>query len=556
MATKCMNKQSNRDLLINVSAWVDKIYLVAYAVFICSEFLNLTGFYDYYHIFLWRWIMDTGLPLFFFLTAIFKIIKSYYENRKYAVFLSILLVGGLIYMFIKTDGILDVFVVLSLMISAYGIEFKKIADIFALSEGWACIATIVSSLIGIIPNIPVDEPDGRHYILLGFGSHNVLMIALFFICMSIVVSTAKKKFKFVEAGVIILLTIIGYKITASRTSSSVLMLGAVCLLLISIFNLKVFDRVRKIIFKVLKGILVTAPFLGLLISLAGTLAWNYIVRDMNFDYSVKDFALWGNTVTNRFADISINFAVHGFKLPWEPLKVAEVVSNEGTSFNYLLGGSFVTHNFDNLYASMFIVQGAIVFLLMMVWFVYRSIKAYKNDDITMLIVFGLISLFSVFEGVGKMPVYCPFILMPFSVWGLSRCADIDRMPGLEGNSEAEGMPGLEGRFEAEEMTGFEGSSEAEDELRTQGERECKTGSVSLITKCGLDIKRFLKIDKYLKFEIVLVIAFILFTIVDFWFVGRGFGIYPSYTISWLIVAWMVSVAAIMAVVYMIVTDQE
>lgn len=508
----------NTSMVAVISVWVDKIYLLAYSMFICSEFLNVTGYYDFYHIFLWRWVFDLGLPAFFFVVSIFKIIKLMFENRRKALMLLLLFVGSLVYSEFKSVGIMDVFLVVSLMISAYGIEFKKIASVFVISEGWSCIATILSALIGIIPNIAVDEPDGRHYILLGFGSHNVLMIALFFISMSVIVILANRRYRFLSATIIGILTVVGYKITASRTSSAVLMLGVAGLYIISVLNLNIFTKCRKKILRVLGGFLVVAPAMGVLLTIVGTLIWNYFVKDMVFDYSVKDFALWGNTVTNRFADISINFAVHGFNLPWEPIKVTEVLETEKVTFNWIMGGTYVTHNFDNLYASTFIVQGLLVFVLMMGWFVLRSIRAYKTKDITMLFVFALICLFSVFEGVGRMPVYCPFLLMPFSVWERDR----------ELLKTAE-------RFEW-------------DDYCFDNENGVMFGLRSTLEK----IKNVYRNN----FKLVGIIGFvyILFTIADFVFIGKGYGIYPTFSISWLITGWIISVSVIATLGYMAVSE--
>lgn len=360
------------------------------------------------------------MPYVFFLISIYRIIESWFLDKRTSIFLGILLLGCMAYMHFNEYSSYNFLFILTMAMSLYGISFTKIMLVYTIEKAVLFFLTILAAVIGFLPNDPVMW-HGRELILWGFGFHNAFMITVMFTLLGWIYLIRKKELLFFEAIIIGILTYVAYKISISRTSTIAMCIVIAGMLLMSFFNLPKMSKIKKKIMPMMGIIMILTPVYAIMFSIVGALRFNYLSFINHVDYAViRDYTYNENTFYSRFRDISINLVANGFKMPWMCEGLEEIAIKDRSKYSLIFGGKMASFANDNLFATMFTLCGIITFILMLFWMFYRAYVAYKTEDYMLLIIFTALIVFDVMEAAGMKFDYSPFILMPFTVWRIDR----------------------------------------------------------------------------------------------------------------------------------------
>lgn len=358
-------------------------------------------------------------PHFFAIIALLRIVIEVRKKKSYSplVFLLVLLFA-IVYQKYSIDSLIDVYTVVAMAIASLGVDYKKLITLFLFEEAIATVLIIIFSQVGILPNY-ISE-GARTYAYLGFGHHSALSLIVIYNVFALFFLLRENR-KFIPITIILLvISVIVFKITNGRTAFLVMMLFILGLLFISVINKYCTESVSKIIFSKLSFALVFSPIFGLLISVVGVLIWNYFACKLEFsDFeAIKCFGNWG-TMANRFRGVSVNFATNGLKLPWEPTVLTEYYKTDGYKFSWLFGGKQYSYAIDNVYLQAFVMSGVVVFIGIIASMIYLAYRAYKTEDIVMSWVFACLTVLYIMEGL-KYFAYNPFLVIILSDWERKR----------------------------------------------------------------------------------------------------------------------------------------
>lgn len=301
-----------------------------------------------------------------------------------------------------------VFVVL-MIIAMYKIPFHRIIKAYLIALGTFFVIRILGTFTKILPS--------NHYLIegrgelndFGFGHHNATLLVFFFIAMAwLYIIRGKQSIeKIIHCIIISVATLFLFLYTTSRTSTIIVLGICLSVIVYQLIQLKLPQlKIEKTVMVYVRKILLIGPVASVLITFAGMLFYNgyrHFVENPKFL----------TTMFQRFKCFSEDCALHGIRLPWQFVKESKC---EGATFNWIIGDTSLTKYCDNLYHSLFINCGIIVFLLVVILFQYLAYKAYKRqDNITLLIIFGF-SMLSIMEPTAMELTKNPFLMLAFATW--------------------------------------------------------------------------------------------------------------------------------------------
>lgn len=420
---KCRNSYGYKTSISRIRKGLDMLFLLCFFLSIYSGFLYLTKVVEIYSSGLFAkvaYIIYFYQSYVYVLIAVVKTILEFYADRKRAILFFVLLILAFVHKIFSQYSLINIYEVVVMAIAANRVKFSKIAILFFAEECILTISTIMLATVNIIPNEVLYVADGRVCTYLGFGSHNVLMIIVFFNSLILLYLNRAKKVFYKESTLLFIVGFAVYRFTASRTSFYMLILCLLGIIFISIINKTAKIDVRTRMYCKVEFCAIFMPIICSILSFLGMITWNYFAKDAIVDeiWQMKGpYILWNNTMTNRFRDASINFAANGFILPWENPTMKLIRETEGFKYNWLFGGGWCSQDFDNIYMCAFITAGVVVFVLLLVYMTYLAYRAYKTNDIIVGWIFACIAIFAIMEGL-KYLVYNPFLLILFSDWEL------------------------------------------------------------------------------------------------------------------------------------------
>lgn len=397
MAEKLGTKKNTRDL--GMVDFVDALTLIIYAVYLVLLFVRVTQFYRYKNPMMEQ-LIDL-IPKYFLLAAVYKMYCYAGRVKEYVLPAGVIL---LVLCFFGYHNSRNILWVVALAVAVYNIDFERITRLFTIVISMCLSVTVISAMIGLIPNLTYNEAGDRgRMFFLGFDNHNAAMSYMFGLCIVVIYWQRKAKIKNIGTLIIVAVTAFFYYLTRSRTPVYVLVLGAGFIIAFLILSAKPLEKIASYGLKALRVFLASLPLLSVFISLAGVLWYNKHSSELAY-----------STFMNRFAYMSITFAENGIRLPWQPTAYAV---NSMKTYSWLFGGARTNLPLDNLYGSLLLNNGIVVMLLIALGLQAMAIRAYRLKDDHMLVILGMIALYGIMDSAGIYVHRNVFTLLPFTACG-------------------------------------------------------------------------------------------------------------------------------------------
>lgn len=396
--------ESTSELAKKIIPYIDYAVLLAYALMLFCEFSRYIESRD---VDFWNVFYNSYVQKYLLFVVVIKLFLYAFSNMKY----SILSLAGIIASYVF-NRYLDpkpwFFLTVLLVVSVYKIKFERIIYTFLIAVGIPFVIKSIGAIIGVFPNGVEVVHDRRPRYDLGFTHHNTAFNYFFFVFLAVVYELRKKNVKFLAIGILTVILIGMFYVTDS-ISGTVMLIGCLLLLLIdSAVNTDHFSKWKKIYDKALGVLGICSVPLALLVSVAGTLGWNYYC----LLYGMPE--KW-STAFSRFFCISYNAGINGLKLPMQP----DYIPVQENGFNWIFGGVAERWE-DNLYGALFIDHGVIVFALYIALLVGWIVISRKRKSNTMLIIAITIAFMNVMEAASLLYGWNPFLLLPFALSEISK----------------------------------------------------------------------------------------------------------------------------------------
>lgn len=384
--------------------YVDYAVLFMYGLMLFCEFARYIQNRDEEF---WNVLYNSYVQKLLLAVVLVKLCVYCFSNIRY----SIVSLAGIIASYIF-NRFLDAkpwfFLTVLLVVAVYRIKFEKIIYTFLIAVGIPFVIKSVGAVMGIFPNEVEVVHDRRPRYDLGFTHHNTAFNYFFYVFLAVVYSLRNKKVKFAELGVLTLALIGVFYVTDSLSGTAMLVGCLILLAADSIVNTDRFSDLKSVYDKFLGIVGICSVPFALLITILGTLGWNYYC--LRFGMPEK----W-NTAFSRFYCISYNAGINGLRLPMQP----DYIAVPETGFNWLLGGEPGTWE-DNVYGALLLNYGIIVFAIYVSLLVLWNVTARKHKSNTMLIIAVTIILMNVMEGTGILYGWNPFLLLPLALSEVSK----------------------------------------------------------------------------------------------------------------------------------------
>ena len=384
--------------------YVDYAVLFAYALMLFCEFSRYIESRD---VDFWNVFYNSYVQKYLLLIVVIKLGLYLFENPRYSVLSAVGIAASFVF-----NRYLDpkpwFFLTVLLVISVYKIKFEKVIYTFLIAVGIPFVIKSVGAIIGVFPNEVEVVHDRRPRYDLGFTHHNTAFNYFFFIFLAVVYTLRKKKVKFAALGVMALI-LIGVVYVTDSLSGTIMLVGCLLLLAVdSVINTSKYSKMKELYGKLLGVVGICAVPFALLVSVGGTLGWNYYC----LKYGKPE--IW-NTAFSRFYCMSYNAGVNGLRLPMQP----DYIIPSETKFNLFIGGTAQTWE-DNAYGALFVDYGIIVFLLYVVFFIAWIVVARNRKNNAMLIIAITIAFMSVMEAASILYGWNPFLLLPLAISEVSK----------------------------------------------------------------------------------------------------------------------------------------
>lgn len=287
---------------------------------------------------------------------------------------------------------LEVFLLGVLIIAAHNIKFDSIIRTYAYTISTYLIFTIIFSILGFIENLVFVKRDTIRYAL-GTSYPTVLASFLFFLILCFVYlkrNEISKKF-------IIFIFIITFSInyfTDARSVAILLLVSAVSLLILNIFNISSF-KINNVF-----SILLSA-FSILIFLLNVYLSYNY-------KFDSRAYVSFDNIFSGRLSLGNQAFSLYDVNLFGQSL-----LSNGlggGWRFNYGIDYFYI----DALALDLLFGKGLIIFIFYLFEMAKLIFKSAKSKQIILLIILLLITMYDFTDNKSFRIAFNPFILLMFN----------------------------------------------------------------------------------------------------------------------------------------------
>lgn len=416
-----MSKQSFSKLIIK---YIDYLALLLYSAVLLLDFSKYV-FSNF----------DSSQPLFIavrvlvLVVALFKLIHYFRSNPIFSISGFIILVAAFLFQYFKTHYLygqyprIETFFyafplllgIFAIAIALYGINFELINIFFLITIGTSYVIRVTGAICRLLPmGIAIRDARGRPAYDFGFSQYNTAMVYYLFIALSWIYLVRNLKSRLYHYITIMVIGTILYYFTTSKTSFATLVVAVFFLILYTISPGSLYEKLKRKLLVPIRLIMAISPILSVTVSFVLTIVYNYAYKK----YSKK---FEGGTFWIRFKSTSIDFVKNGVHLPFEYYKLDKY---KDESFNWLLGGAIKSQFSDNLWHYLFIINGIVVFLLLLGLLQLLAIKAYKNKDNVLLTIIAVLSLFSIMESctydIGKngflMLIYTSSSVLPLSIF--------------------------------------------------------------------------------------------------------------------------------------------
>ncbi|MFB8534483.1 hypothetical protein ACFC6Q_01400 [Enterococcus gallinarum] len=287
---------------------------------------------------------------------------------------------------------LEVFLLGVLIIAAHNIKFESIIRTYAYTISTYLVFTIIFSILGFIESLVFVKRDTIRYAL-GTSYPTVLASFLFFLILCFVYlkrNEISKKF-------IIFIFIITFSInyfTDARSVAILLLVSAVSLLILNIFNISSF-KINNVF-----SILLSA-FSILIFLLNVYLSYNY-------KFDSRAYVNFDNIFSGRLSLGNQAFSLYDVNLFGQSL-----LSNGlggGWRFNYGIDYFYI----DALALDLLFGKGLIIFIFYLFEMAKLIFKSAKSKQIVLLIILLLISMYDFTDNKSFRIAFNPFILLMFN----------------------------------------------------------------------------------------------------------------------------------------------
>lgn len=368
-------------LIRNIDWWKDG-YLLLFGIVVARDFMTTT-MYDV------NWLSRFSLAI-YLLVPIYAGAKFLLHNtftKKETVLVIIIGIAFSIaaylsgYHFLWTLG--------WLIIGAKDVSVDNIMKVYAIITLIGMSLTVVTSLLGIVPNL-IYEVDGRNRQALGIIYPTDCAAHIFYLTM-IIACISNRVMKWWKIGVIILIDVLIYQVCGARTSTICLAIFIV-MNIICLFYKQLFTKISKLI-----KALIYSPAIIALISIIFI-----ILFDMRYPIWVK----LDSILNSRLRLGAEAIQQYGVKL------FGQFIEEAGFGGEIL---SPTTYFFiDNSYIRMLLEYGIVIFVLVVMMYIMIGKKALVEKRYILLITITIVAIQSFMEHHLIEVTYCPLIVLLFA----------------------------------------------------------------------------------------------------------------------------------------------
>ena len=334
----------NATLIKNISPRISHILIILYiSLFICNIVLKKYNKKEFIHI-----------------SAFFLLIMLVFFNSKER----------------------DLVILVILILSSKGVNFRKLVKIDFITRLWGITMTIMLCLIGVINDFIMYRYDLNNFIIeirhsLGFIHPNTLSVNVLILLMGYIY-LRYKNIKLIEFILIFIIMYIFSNITGSRN-------GVICItIIILLFYLeKIFNIFGK---KWAKHFVIYSVVLCTILSILLTILYKY-------DYNVINII--NSLLTGRIKSASYFLDTYGFSLLGQKVNLVSIIQSQQTSEQMRI--------LDNLYISLGIRSGIILLYIYIIIYIKLYIKLFNEKKICEIILVVVICLSGMIEKIAISP---------------------------------------------------------------------------------------------------------------------------------------------------------
>ncbi len=322
--------------------------------------------------------------------AAIKLYMCFRLSDKETVFAAVFLALSIIF---KQAGLTDVTYLVIPMVALYGVNFKVVAEVFASSAVFCLIIILITALMGGIQNETMERQDSIRGVAynLGFEHHSWFMMYWLFAVFAIIYIFKGKKIRMVISMVLLILSVVLWLITDSRTSGIIAALVCAIMIINDLFHIVIKSLHRSYTpamrgFQ--RGLLKLTPIVPLVAVLLTFLGCVYFGH---FGYKILPPAL-----LSRFNLADAALEALGVKLPFS---VTE--DRWDMPFNWITGAgqeiSIEGYNIDNVYAKLLIENGYITLIPYVMLQMFVRYKLYQKRQYVLALICASVSIFGILE---------------------------------------------------------------------------------------------------------------------------------------------------------------
>lgn len=333
--------------------------------------------------------------------AIFKLILWCFEDFKHAIIPSVMLIAAYVG---KRLELCDYLPLVSLMIVMHNVSFERLAKMYCTAIGTILCITAVSAVIGYLPNYytTAGGREGEYFYTLGFLAHGSFGAYWLAVVVLLIYLVRRQKYKAIYYVVIAVISTLIYLVTKARGSYYVIMATMALLIFDGIIRKLISQNKKSVkLMRVVSAIACGIPLYCTAINLY--MVWYFENVNSNFLGTVA-----GRIYLTHLAFMKIGLVLPGCK---------RYIDESEAIFNWLTGtGSIFSSAGEPLYTELLVNDGLVVlvpFVLTMVWIM---IRAWKKEQYHIIVMFCLVSAYSVLESSYWFIDYYAVWMVLFSNW--------------------------------------------------------------------------------------------------------------------------------------------
>ncbi len=359
-------------------------------IFLLSFFIFILWGMFYNSMYLYK-ISNSLLNVFLYASISGFLVKIFFlEKYTRSQFVLYLLIGLLTFKVAKSTQYTELFYYTIVVLAAKDIHLEKIIKTFFYVSGISLVIIIISSKIGIIPDL-LNYRDGIERHALG-TMYSTNLSSKFFSLVISYIFLKNYKIKFIEYLVVIGISVYIYLESYGRLDFG-------CILIVLIWTL--FMRLdNKYINKISGVIAVCGPCLCFFISYFFSKNYN----SMSVVYDALD-----KVASGRLAIGNVALGIYDITKPF-----GQYVYSRGNGGTSGLNSSQYNYFYvDSSYLSIGLKYGLLFLILLLVLLTYKLLVAYQKKEWTILITVLIICINAIFADFLYTPFVNPFILILF-----------------------------------------------------------------------------------------------------------------------------------------------